>query len=163
MSKTKWISYDHWHCETQHISGWGCIHMTASHNRTCWNTLYMHEADLLWVWSEWGAAIITCSMIRVKNQVNFLRPLRLWDLAYITLGLHPYYCQPQHNVLKHFIFAWSRPTMSMKWVGCRQQFSYNHWDYEPIMEDAVDTSQKSAAVPVFHNILGRIILWNIVC
>jgi hypothetical protein len=40
-------------CETKHLSGWCCILMTCSRSSRCWNTLYMYEEDLLWVWSVW--------------------------------------------------------------------------------------------------------------
>jgi hypothetical protein len=56
----------------EQISVWGCIHMTASHNRRYWNTSYMYDDDLLWVWSGWDAAIIIYSLIQVRNQVNHL-------------------------------------------------------------------------------------------
>jgi hypothetical protein len=49
----------HCDCETKHISGWGCMLMTTGHCSRCWNTLYMNEVDLLWVWTGWGASIIT--------------------------------------------------------------------------------------------------------
>jgi hypothetical protein len=61
-------------CETKHISGWGYILMTCRQSSRCWNTSYMYEADLLRVWSEWGASIITYSMIQVRNQENLLLP-----------------------------------------------------------------------------------------
>ena len=70
-----------------------CIHMTTGHytidNRRCWNTLYMYEEDLLWVWSGWGASIITHSMTQVRNQENLLLP-PLWvqDPAYIASNDH---------------------------------------------------------------------------
>lgn len=48
------------------------LHMTTSHNRRYWNTLYIDKVDLLLVWSGWSASIITYSMIQVWNQVNLL-------------------------------------------------------------------------------------------
>jgi hypothetical protein len=42
--------------------------MPTSHNRRCGNTIYMYEDNLLWVWSRWGASIITCSMIQSKTK-----------------------------------------------------------------------------------------------
>ena len=83
-------------CENQHlsvsVSGWGCIHMTTSHNRRCRYTWYMYEVDLLWVWSGRDAWIIiySYSMIQVRNQDNLILPLplRLWDQAYIRLWLN---------------------------------------------------------------------------
>jgi hypothetical protein len=59
-------------CETKHISGWGFVLMTTSHSGRCWNKLYMYEVDLIWVWSGWGASIITYSMLQVRDQVNLL-------------------------------------------------------------------------------------------
>jgi hypothetical protein len=44
------------------ISGCGGILMTTSHSSRCWNTLYMYEVDLLWVWMVWEASIITYSL-----------------------------------------------------------------------------------------------------
>jgi hypothetical protein len=36
----------------------------------------------MWVWSVWGASIITYSMIQVRVQENYLLPLWLWDPAH---------------------------------------------------------------------------------
>ena len=40
-------------------SGWGCILMIAGHSGGCWNTVYMYNKDLVWVWSDLGVSIIT--------------------------------------------------------------------------------------------------------
>jgi hypothetical protein len=37
--------------------------MATSHNRRCWNTFYIYEEDLTWVWSLCSAPIIMDSMI----------------------------------------------------------------------------------------------------
>jgi hypothetical protein len=54
------ITY-HWGCdwETKHLSGWGCMLMTTGHCSRCWNTLYMNEVDLIWVWIGLCASFIT--------------------------------------------------------------------------------------------------------
>ena len=102
-------------CETNHTSGWGCILMTTGSSRRCWNTLYMHDKDLLWVWTGDGASIITYSM---RNQVNHLLPTHHSHRTN-RLGLDPYDHWPQQQVLKHCIYIWSRSAMSMmKWVRC---------------------------------------------
>jgi hypothetical protein len=61
------------------ISDCGCILMTTIHNRLYQNTLYRYEEDLIGVWSGWGVLIIVYSMIQVRNRVNHLLPLWLWD------------------------------------------------------------------------------------
>jgi hypothetical protein len=48
--------------------------MNTSHSSRCWNTLYMYEVDLLWVWMVWEASIITYSMTQVRNQVIIIQP-----------------------------------------------------------------------------------------
>jgi len=116
--ETEWLSYHHSDCETKHISGWGCILMTPSHGRRCSNALYVYEVYLIWVCSGWGASIITYNMIQVRNRVNLLLPLWLWDQAHIRVGLLPYDHQTEWEVLKHFIYVWSRSDMSMKWMRC---------------------------------------------
>ena len=57
---------------SQSISGWVCILMTTSRSRGCWKTLYMYAEDMLWVWSGWGAAIITDIMLQVRARKNLL-------------------------------------------------------------------------------------------
>ena len=96
------------------ISMWVCIHMTVIHSRKCWNTLYMYEVDLIWVWSGVGVVIITYSTIQWETKRI---PYYHFSLS-IRLGLHPYDHQPQYKVLKHIIHVWSRPDMCMKWVRC---------------------------------------------
>jgi hypothetical protein len=54
------------------ISRWVCILMTTGCSSRCWNALYIYELDLLWVWTGWGASIITCIIIQVRNQENHL-------------------------------------------------------------------------------------------
>ena len=80
--------------ETHHISGWGCILMTASHSRRCWNILHMYDVDLIWVWSVWGASIITFTIINYFSEkpAHLLLLLLLWllDQVYVRLGMHPY-------------------------------------------------------------------------
>jgi hypothetical protein len=58
MSKTNRISYCCFTTLREQISGLGCILMTNSHSSRGWNTLYMYEIDMLWVWREWGFPII---------------------------------------------------------------------------------------------------------
>ena len=58
MSKTNRISYCCFTTLREQISGWGCILMTNSHSSRGWNTLYMYEIDMLWVWRGWGVPII---------------------------------------------------------------------------------------------------------
>ena len=105
---------------TQHIAVCGCIHMTTSHNRRCWNTLYMYQIDLLWVWSGWGASIIIHSKIQVRNREKDLLPLFFWDPAYtyqvVVASMWPLTIW---KMLKHII--WWRPDISMEWVGCLNQ------------------------------------------
>jgi hypothetical protein len=73
--------------EQIYISGWGCIHMTAIRNRRCGNTIYMYEADLLWVWSVCGCRNhILHHMLQVRNRVNHLLPLWLCAQAYSSWG-----------------------------------------------------------------------------
>ena len=43
----------------EQISGCDGILMTTRNCSRCWNTLYMYEEDLLWVWSVWWTSIIT--------------------------------------------------------------------------------------------------------
>jgi hypothetical protein len=37
----------------------GCILMSTNHSKRHKNTLYMYEGDLIRVWTDWGASIIT--------------------------------------------------------------------------------------------------------
>ena len=89
--------------------------MAAIHYWRCWNTLYMHELDLLWVWRGLGVLIITYHDRSGKENI-LLPPLWLWDQVCIRLELHPYGCNPLLKELKHFIYAWARLAMSMKCV-----------------------------------------------
>jgi hypothetical protein len=56
------------------ISECGGILMTSSRCSRCWIALFMYKEDLLWVWSGWGASIITYSILQVRTQVNCLLP-----------------------------------------------------------------------------------------
>jgi hypothetical protein len=69
--RTKWISYCHCDCETQHIR-MKFIPSDHCHHRRCWIVLHMYEVDLIWVWSGWDGPIITYSTIQVRNQVIVL-------------------------------------------------------------------------------------------
>ena len=92
--KTKWITHHPLPPLTvnKHTSGWGCILMTTSHCSRFQNTLYMYEADLLWVGTGYGASIITYSIIPVPVRISQIS--RSWDChaqkALISVGLHPY-------------------------------------------------------------------------
>ena len=57
----------------------GGILMTTSHRRRCWNTLYMYEADLRWVWIGWVASIITYNMIHLMLVNARPRPPWHWE------------------------------------------------------------------------------------
>jgi phosphomannomutase len=90
----------------EQILVWGCIHMTASHNRRYWNALYMYEVDLLWVWSGWDAAIIIYSLIQVRNRVNHLVLLILHlSQSRYQCGVASIWLPATKNVLKHFIYV----------------------------------------------------------
>ena len=99
------LSLQHWDCEPKHIiSGQGCVHMAASHSSSCWNSLYMYEANLLWVWSGYGAAIITYICCKKKQRESPITTTETVSQAYyIRPGMRPYGCQSQLKVLKHFI------------------------------------------------------------
>jgi hypothetical protein len=83
--------------ETKHISttlsDWGCILMTISSSSRWWNTLYIYDKELIWVWS----VIITYHTAWSKSdqEILLLLPLRLWYQVDIRLGLHPYDHWPQ--------------------------------------------------------------------
>ena len=75
------------------ISGCGGILMTGSHGWRCWNTLYMYEEDLLWVWREWGVSIISTNRhLPPINNIHSSSPnssykagsASLWPLATVT-------------------------------------------------------------------------------
>jgi hypothetical protein len=78
---------------------WGGICMATNNSRRCWNTLYMYEADLLWVWFGWAASIITYNMIHLMlvnveaeaYQVLPSPPLTLRDLIFSVGSI--YFCQ----------------------------------------------------------------------
>ena len=53
------------------------------------------KKDLLSVWSGWSAPIIVYLLTQVRNRVNILLPLTLWDSAHIRLGVHPHDHWPQ--------------------------------------------------------------------
>ena len=117
--ETEWLSYHHQDCETKHISGWGCILMTPSHGRRCSNALYVYELDLIWVWSGWGVSIISHSMIQWETEwITYYHWDQHSERSDITVGLLPYDHQPEWELLKHFIYVWSRSDMSMKWMRC---------------------------------------------
>ena len=100
------------------ISGWIYIYMSVGHIRMYWTNLYMYEVDLLCVWIGWGASINHTSQSKWETDRMSYCHFSLWDPAYISLDLHQYSIQPQLQKLKHFIYVWSGPAMSMKWVGC---------------------------------------------
>jgi hypothetical protein len=70
--------------------------MTYSRCSKCWNTLYMYKEDLLWVWREWGAAIIrnnrdpppTPRRYTLRSQRTNIRvwrhPYDLWPIAAVA-------------------------------------------------------------------------------
>jgi hypothetical protein len=90
--ETEWITYCHCDCVPKHIAiaGWGWIHMTTSHCRRCWNTIYMYEVNLLKVWSGWGASIIIYRMIQiqVRNQEILLLPSTIQHTTTVISGWH---------------------------------------------------------------------------
>ena len=53
---------------------WNTAYISAglhpNDRKRCWNTLYMYEEDLLWVWSVWGASIKTYS--RCKQETKWI-------------------------------------------------------------------------------------------
>jgi hypothetical protein len=57
-----------------------CILMTTSHNGRCWNTSYMYEEDLPWVWVWSGcASIITYIMIQYSEPTWIFTAAIHWD------------------------------------------------------------------------------------
>ena len=105
-----------------HISGWDCILMTTGHSRSCWNTIYIYQVDLLWVWSGWDVSIISYSTLLVRLQVNHL-PLPLWlwdwwDQAYIRVTSLWLPAAVDSEGVETLLYIWTRPVMSMNWVGC---------------------------------------------
>ena len=66
-------------------------------------------------YKEGGVYILANSMLQVRNQVNLLLilPLWLWDPAY-QAGVASIWLL----ATVAFIHVWSRPALSMKWVGC---------------------------------------------
>jgi hypothetical protein len=111
MSSKKWVGFPNhnlqhiasekprdspttvWCVKPISISAWGCILMATSHSRHCWNTLYIYEADLMWVWSGRGSLIKPKNMIQERivigeNLLLLLPSLWLWDQEHIKLGLH---------------------------------------------------------------------------
>jgi hypothetical protein len=131
------------------ISAWGGICMSTGRNRRCWNTLYMYEVDLLWVWSGWVASIITYSMIQVKIRVNLLLLIlppsqsryqlwvaSLWALAAEGGTRTLYICMKSTSceyksdgVHQSYPTAWykSKPKLSESPRYC---YCY-HWDWKP--------------------------------
>ena len=88
--------------------------MTTSHNRRCWNTLYLYKKDLILVLCGWGASTITYITLQVRNQENLLPPPRLRDPAHVRLRLHPYAHQPQWKMLNRIIYVWSTTTKTAR-------------------------------------------------
>ena len=77
------------------LKGVGCggILMTTRNCGRCWNTLYMYEEDLLWVWREWGVSIISTNRhLPPINNIHSSSPnssykagsASLWPLATVT-------------------------------------------------------------------------------
>ena len=89
------------------------------HSRQRWNTLYMYEVDLIWVWGGWGATIITYIMIQVRNQENLLLPPWLLTLRPSIYQAEVASVRLQATVgdaETHYICI-SRSDMSKKWAG----------------------------------------------
>ena len=72
------------------ISGWGCIHMIASHSSTCWISLYMHDKEVLWVWIGWDVGCLNHNLTHDTSEKTSGPTETAWDQAYIRLRLHPY-------------------------------------------------------------------------
>jgi hypothetical protein len=125
----KWMEWldNHLHNDTslpEQISVCDCIHMTASHGRSCWNSLHVYEVDLIWVWSVWGVLIINYSMAKrwitychhcaVRPSIHQVGVASLWPLATVA-GAETLY-----------IYIWRRSNMSsMKWVRCSYHITYS--------------------------------------
>jgi hypothetical protein len=53
---------------------------------------YMHDEDMLWVWSGWGASIITHNLQHDTSEKPSETPtfaMWMWNKADISVGLHP--------------------------------------------------------------------------
>jgi hypothetical protein len=85
--------------------------------------IYVYQVDLLWVWSGWDVSIISYSTLLVRLQVNHL-PLPLWlwdwwDQAYIRVtSLWLLAAVDSEGAETLYVYIWTRPVMSMKWMGC---------------------------------------------
>jgi hypothetical protein len=91
-------------------------HMTTSHNSRRWNTLYMNEVNLLWVWSGWGALIITYSILQVMNPHTLLLPLWLWNPSIYQAWVASLWQQDTMEDAEYNVYVWSASDMCMKWV-----------------------------------------------
>jgi hypothetical protein len=118
----------------QQISGWSCILMTPSHNRRCWNTLYMYKVDLIWVWSGWVVLIITYSTLQVRNRVNRLRlPLWLWLSSKYQVGvtflwpMTPSHSSRYENTL--YMYGVNMPWVRSVWGVLIIIITYNCYSY----------------------------------
>jgi len=102
--------------DTKHISGWGCVHMTTSHSGRCWNAWYMYDIDLIWVWSGWGASIITYSMLQVRETLLLLLLpqwfISGWGCVLMTTS-HSGRCWTHYICMNLTCYH-----MSMRWLGC---------------------------------------------
>ena len=102
---------------------WGGICMATNNSRRCWNTLYMYEADLLWVWFGWVASIITYNMIHLMlvnveaeaYQVLPSPPLTLRDLIFSVGSI--YLATQFIQCMSNFLYK-----LDMEWMW------YSGWD-----------------------------------
>ena len=115
---------------------WGGICMATNNSRRCWNTLYMYEADLLWVWFGWVASIITYNMIHLMlvnveaeaYQVLPSPPLTLRDLIFSVGSIY---------LATQFIQCMSNFFINWKWNECdivdgmAQGLSYTRTQTQP--------------------------------
>jgi len=100
-----------WH-ESHHISvsGRECILLiTTSRCSRWWNALYIYELDLLWVWTGWGASIITYIIIQVRNQENHL-------LLLLPLTVRPRTWRGTKNTNFRWFSQHNRQHSSIRWT-----------------------------------------------
>ena len=116
--------------KTKHTSGWGCILMTTSHSSRCWNTWYIYmtrrpDMSMKWVGclnphnlTQHATSVEpTHSPAATATTVTVRPSISCWGCILMTTS-----CSRRCWNTLHYIYVWSRPDISIKWVGCLNHY-----------------------------------------
>ena len=116
--------------------------MTTSHSRRCWNTIYMYDVDLTWVWSGWGVQNHNLQHITSKKQIESpttttetVRPIihqvgvaSSWPLSTVEAAETLYMYDED---LLWVWSGWGAPIISYSTLQVRNPYYCYHWDCDP--------------------------------